>query len=200
MWDRDWETDCSILDTKESNAWQKYIKRWEKLSKGDHTYFAVREAGERSGRLHIHSIHCIKHIPDSWKKDPNDANWIPTSREIPLAKKLWAYGWSAPIAVRFGLNDPWTKLNWRWPVEIGPNETETPVEATQPQKLAYYLAKYLTGKAIGAGTSQVYNYLGGRFTEGITYPKWRLEGYNRIWTGTLDTKHLHQTWTQHGCL
>lgn len=49
----------------------------------------------------------------------------------------------------------------------------------------------LTGKAIGAGTSQIYSYLGGRFTEGITYPRWRLEGYNRIW----DRYFRHKTLT-----
>ena len=49
----------------------------------------------------------------------------------------------------------------------------------------------LTDKDIGAGTTQVYNYLGGRFTEGQSYARWRLEGYNRIW----DRYFRHKTLT-----
>ena len=48
----------------------------------------------------------------------------------------------------------------------------------------------LTDKDIGAGTGQIYSYLGGRFTEGNSYPRWRLEGYNRIWDRYMRHKTL----------
>jgi hypothetical protein len=125
---------------KGSKIFRQYIYNINKLCKTHHTYFGVRETGELNGRLHIHCIHLLKEIPNSWKTDPNDSEILPLNREIHHAKALWKYGISQPIAVRFNTDDAYSRLGWRWPLE---STISGPVKATNPAKMASYISKYI---------------------------------------------------------
>ena len=70
----------------------------------------------------------------------------------------------------------WSYSNFKTFIEEGVDTSET-----------------LTDTDIGAGTGQVYSYLGGRFTEGNSYQKARLECYNRDWSWFARHKTLTPT-------
>lgn len=120
---------------KESKHWREYIKKCEQ--RGQRTYAAILET---DGRNHIHTIQIFKTIPQEWKIDPNSTTQIPYRRELNPVKRLWPWGWSTPIPVRFNAKDAWSKLGWKWIITKEGKLQET----TLPGQLAGYLAKYLT--------------------------------------------------------
>lgn len=132
-----------------SKIFTEYKNFYKKASNNTHSYFAVREAGELKGRLHIHVIHTMKEMPKKWKIDPNQNKLIPINREIHLAKKAWKYGFSAPIAVRFNTQDAFSRLGWKWPIKKGLS-----LESSNPSKMANYLGKYLTQTLNHKGTTK----------------------------------------------
>lgn len=129
-----------------SKEFQKYIQKINTRAGGKqkHKYFAVIEAGAEKGRLHIHIIHMMQEIPDTWT-DPNRAKIIPNARQMTQLIPLWTHGFSTPIIVRFDPADAWaTKKNHRWPVKKDEQGINKPIESSNGEKLAFYLGKYLT--------------------------------------------------------
>jgi len=135
-----------------SLALQQYLKRLEnsvaKQNYGSvraakdahfHTYFAVVEAGSKTGRLHIHVLHLLKHLPQG-ARDPNFGSVKPCKREIASMKGLWPYGHSMPIAVRYSLNDAFGLIGWRWPADT---KTGQGLPVKSPQAIAGYMSKYV---------------------------------------------------------
>lgn len=105
-----------------------------------HKYCTVTEEGGKNGRLHLHTIHLCKEIPETWKADPNMGRRIPNKRLVGGMMKYWEHGFSFPIAIRTGEFDAWGRLGWVWPVE-GENNELIPI--TESGAMAGYLAKYL---------------------------------------------------------
>lgn len=111
-------------------------------------YFCVPEYGTQNGRLHFHAIHLLKSLPSS-VKDPNYGLSVPNRLQIPLFSRLWKYGNSMPIAVRYH-NDAFTRLGWRWPCEPAKIRGKVNPRAGEPKKcvhyeaLAYYVSKYVS--------------------------------------------------------
>ena len=58
------------------------------------------------------------------------------------AKKYWKFGFSKPIACRFGDDDAYGRLHWRWPVKMVDNSL-VPLEKKPPEAIAKYMIKYL---------------------------------------------------------
>lgn len=107
-----------------------------------HTYFAIVERGKLHGRLHIHVIHCMKEIPGSWKRDPNERLGPPKNRQVFGMKKLWQFGHSMPVACRFSDFDAFGRLGWSWPVKLDGTKFK-PIAAKPPLAIARYMCKYL---------------------------------------------------------
>lgn len=146
---------------KGSRAWSYYIREIEtvigkelyptirgaleaKKTEPFHTYFAIVERGSLHGRLHIHVIHCMKEIPGSWKRDPNQRLGPASNRQISAMKKLWFYGHSMPIACRFADFDAFGRLGWCWPVARKKGERAyKPIPTKPPIAIARYMCKYL---------------------------------------------------------
>lgn len=155
--------------SKGSTAWKYYIQALDRAvgleiydnvraswsaKKTDpfHTYFGIVERNGPDGRLHIHVIHCFRAIPANWRKDPNARLDAPIRRQIGAMWKLWPYGHSVPIAVRFNERDEFGKLGWCWPVrKVGTKFL--PIEAKPPIAIARYMCKYLM-KAYGSDKGQ----------------------------------------------
>lgn len=140
-----------------SKIWKNYITKFRRLIgiekygnkkiadqmwKVDkyHAYFAVTEHGSKTGRTHLHVIHTMDCIPESWKQDPNKYGKLPINRLVNGPQKHWEYGFSYPVAVRINEFDSWGNLNWRWPVK----KTGSPVDPTDSRFLSAYMAKYIT--------------------------------------------------------
>ena len=143
--------------SRKSNAWKNYVRSYQRsvnnnLYNGDrskrdevgnHVYFAVVETGDLKGRLHIHSVHMSKVLPKGCV-DPNKGRLVPYFREIHTIKKIWRYGWSVPIAVRFSDFDAYSKIGWVMPVEKYAQGTRSrPIKLKPPTALARYVGKYL---------------------------------------------------------
>lgn len=107
-----------------------------------HTYFAVVERGSSTGRLHIHVLHFMKGLPNGCS-DPNIGRNVPNYREIAAFKKFWKFGYSSPKAVRFDMSDAFSKLFWRWPVELVDGKWVS-IKCSEPDALVGYIAKYMT--------------------------------------------------------
>ncbi len=147
---------------KGSRVWTDYVRRVDnavriKLAgsvrkckdKEVSTVFGVVERGTKKGRLHIHCLHFLKALPKGCV-DPNYGKVIPSNREIHFFKQFWQHGFSVPIAVRYAMDDAYSKVGWRWPVD----EEEQPVKASGPQALVFYLTKYIT-KSINFSEAQL---------------------------------------------
>ena len=129
---------------KGSDAFSKYIKKFDQIyGKESHTYYGVTEIGSVAGRAHFHVLHVLKTIPTTWRTDINHGMPQPTNRLIPLAKSMWEFGFSKPIAVRFNAFDAWSKLGWRWPLEKQGDKL-VPIEEATANRIAFYIAKYIT--------------------------------------------------------
>ncbi len=146
--------------SKGSQSWRNYVHvidnaigaeiygsvRKAEAAKEDspyHSYFAVVERGGKSGRLHIHVIHCFREIPGSWKKDPNRSTFAPpVRRQIFPMKKIWQFGHSVPIACRFSDHDAFGRLGWCWPV-VRDGRRYKPVALKPPIAIARYMCKYI---------------------------------------------------------
>ncbi|QXP08662.1 MAG: replication initiator protein [Arizlama microvirus] len=136
---------------KECTAFRKYITAINKLTRNAlgltkrhdpteyHTYAAVVEAGTKTGRLHIHVIHCLKALPKK-ARDPNFARPRPNARELACLKPLWEYGHTCPIMIRYSLTDAFAKAGYRWPLD--PNR-DAAMQFRSPLATAGYMAKYL---------------------------------------------------------
>ncbi len=137
-----------------SIAFKLYIQKFDRIfTKENHVYFAVVERGAKGNREHIHVLHMLKQIPESWKCDPNKALSEPYKRQIPEIFKYWSYGFSCPIAVRISQSDAWGKIGFRWPVKITNNNPQ-PLEVSNGGKLANYLSKYITKSLLEKGGSR----------------------------------------------
>ncbi len=129
---------------RNSKAFAEYIKLFDKIStKENHQYYGVVEYGSSTGREHYHTLHMLKEIPETWKKDPNLASIHATKREIDQVKSLWKYGYSSPIAVRTDITDAWAQLGFRWPVTLL-NGQIVANKSGSASKLANYVSKYIT--------------------------------------------------------
>lgn len=106
-----------------------------------HTYAAVVEKGELTGRLHIHVLHFCRAIPHR-ASDPVVRSPGGAVREIVALKSLWPYGLSTPIAARFHANDAFGRAGWLWPTERVAG-VYVPIDPSDPATLANYLSKYL---------------------------------------------------------
>ncbi|AXL15487.1 replication initiator protein [Microviridae sp.] len=107
-----------------------------------HTYCAVRERGENTGRLHVHVVHCVKKLPKN-AIDPNARAYCAKNREVECMKAYWPHGMSSPIAVRYSPVDAYGRIGWLWPIEEI-DGTYHPYVANPPRACAAYLADYLT--------------------------------------------------------
>lgn len=101
-------------------------------------YFCVPEHGTKNGRLHFHCVYFMAALPQGCR-DPNAGRKDPVLREI-SALKVWPYGWSSPVAVRYS-GDPYTACGWAWPVDP---VTKLPIEVKPPVAVAHYVTKYVT--------------------------------------------------------
>ena len=106
-------------------------------------YIACVERG-KLGRVHLHCLLFLADIPQGWKRDPNHGQARPTRREISGMKPIWDRGFSTPVAVRTGIDDPWATLGWRWPVD----HKGMWLPYSGPEALGHYIAKYC-GKTLG---------------------------------------------------
>lgn len=111
-----------------------------------HTYCAVVERGENTGRLHIHVLHCLRWLPLG-ARDPNMGQPVPRLRELDCFRRYWTHSHSTPIAVRLHGDDAYARLGWIWPV-VKKNRVFQPVEAKPVSAIAAYMSKYVT-KSIG---------------------------------------------------
>jgi len=101
-------------------------------------YFAVVEYGGKTGRMHIHVLMFMPVLPRG-AVDPNSGIKVPIKSEINTFKQFWPYGYSSPVAVRFGGNDAYGRLAWKWPLDVNLE----PRKSSDPGKVAGYLVKYL---------------------------------------------------------
>ncbi|AJK28265.1 putative replication initiation protein [Eel River basin pequenovirus] len=153
-------TEAFDLDGENHRVFEKYMFSFKRKVKdavteqdptfdeGDdyHTYFAVVERGGKTNRLHYHVLHFCRKLPKGCS-DPNYGRDVPNYRVINRLRSCWSHGFSAPIAVRFNGMDVYGRDGWRWPVERTANGFVA-VDASTPEQLASYLAKYVT-KAYG---------------------------------------------------
>ncbi|AXF53132.1 MAG: replication initiator protein [Microviridae sp.] len=102
-------------------------------------YFCVPEYGGQNGRLHFHVIHLLKRLPIG-SVDCNYGLARPIRRQLDTLKGLWPYGYSMPIAIRYG-GDRFGRDGWRHPLDIKTNQAVLlkPVEA-----VCNYIAKYVS--------------------------------------------------------
>lgn len=137
----------------ERSCYKSMFKTWrdaQKVRVSDpwHTYFCVTERGAKTGRLHLHVIHCIREIPEKWKVDPNQGLNVPIRRNSIAFGKCWSHGYSNCIAVRFSSSDAWAKNNWRWPVKKVENQY-VPITGKPPAAVGNYMIKYLQKEVSG---------------------------------------------------
>lgn len=99
-----------------------------------HPYFGVWELGSETGRLHYHFIHVLNDLPGT---DPNKGKSDPSRACFPHLRKLWKYGISDPLPLRYE-QDHYTRFGFKWPNVNGVPMPQKPVAAA-----ANYVAKYL---------------------------------------------------------
>lgn len=138
---------CRRLDRKVGirifGSWRK-AEFYRREGGEFHTHFAVVERGKKTGKLHIHSMHFFRSLPfDSI--DPNMGKKYPYYREIQEMKseKIWPYGHSTPIAVRFHSGDAFGSIGWRWPVERNQQGVYVPLKSNPVDAVICYVGKYL---------------------------------------------------------
>jgi hypothetical protein len=109
---------------------------------GSVSYFGVVEAGDESGRLHIHCLWCMSHLPDRCV-DPNPAKGG-VKRVINGLRDIWPYGHSAPIAVRYA-DDAYSRIGWNWPAELEEKNGDTIRVAVKSSvgQMSAYMTEYL---------------------------------------------------------
>jgi len=104
-----------------------------------HTYFAVTERGSKTGRLHIHVLHAMSHLPLG-TCCPNIGSNYPNKRELNSFKVYWRHGYSAPIGVRYSASDAFGRSGFRWPIDP---TTGTGLKSNSPLAIAGYMNKYV---------------------------------------------------------
>lgn len=124
---------------RDSTAFKDYVRAMQRRLR-DHTYFAVLEEGDETGRLHIHIVHFTSELPAA-AGDPNRYRTIPDYHEIDYFKPIWRYGNSTPIALRYSPEDAFGKAGWRWPIDLKTGET---MVTGSPFRIASYMGKYVT--------------------------------------------------------
>lgn len=138
-----------------SYAWQQYLAKFHWQLYGTtkrpetSSYGAVVEKGTETGRLHIHVVHVVDQCPGD---DPNKGSVRPTKREIESLKGCWAYGYSAPIAVRTDPRDAYAQAGWLWPVARTKGGDFAPVKGSI-NAIASYIGKYVA-KAYNANKQE----------------------------------------------
>lgn len=144
---------------KGSTKWKEYIrqitrdagktegldKKTADKDKDLHQYFGVVENGGKNGRLHIHAIHILRTLPPG-SKDPNSIipGHPPIRRIIDSMRRYWQYGFSMPLAIRYGWDDAFSRAGWRWPVEKGHDGLTRPMRHGTMGKIVGYISKYIT--------------------------------------------------------
>ena len=132
---------------KGSLLWSRYVRSVRNFLDGGlcgengSSYFAVSEQGSLRGRLHIHVLHFFSRLPADCS-DPNYGRKVARYREIDALKRFWPYGFSSPVAVRFGPNDGFGRAGWRWPVEQIKSKY-VPIRVSSPISVGSYLLKYV---------------------------------------------------------
>ena len=153
-----------IVFEKGSRIWRNHIRKIERAVRSEAfgssranpeeqviSYFAVVERGSATQRLHIHYLLWVKTLPLSWS-DPNQRHSVsasggegtPILREIQQVKQFWSYGFSSPIAVRSGADDPYARIGWKWPVARDPQGNYSALKTSDIQAICYYVVKYIT--------------------------------------------------------
>ena len=107
-----------------------------------HKYFAVVERGDETGRLHIHVMHMLKTLPKGCT-DPNYGIVDGMRREIQEFKKYWRYGLSAPIAIRYGHEDAFSRDGWQWPLRKDKTGLTILFSSGTIDQVANYVGGYL---------------------------------------------------------
>jgi len=104
---------------------------------GPFTYCSVLERGAE-GKLHWHVLMCFS---ECRFLDPNRSRPLNDHQEVNELKRLWQFGFSTPIAVRYSPLDVYGKLGWRWPRDP---KTRRPRRTGSPAQVSGYMAKYVT--------------------------------------------------------
>jgi hypothetical protein len=100
----------------------------------------VVEAGEETGRLHIHTVLICDVLPCE-VSDPNPVKGG-TNRVVEELRKYWPHGHSSPVAVRWA-RDAWSvREDFNWPA-VKTDEGLVALDSSVG-KLCSYMTKYLT--------------------------------------------------------
>lgn len=136
---------------KKSRCFSNFIRKIDKVLGCAHEYYAVVERGGLNNRLHLHCLHIFDDLPDNFKRCPNfGKKTFPKNREIYNMKAFWKYGHSSPIACRFGPDDSFGRLGWRWPVK----KDGSPLDNKGVGALINYLVKYITKNLVENSNSE----------------------------------------------
>ena len=171
------DTDYHKVFNINSPYWASYIQRLRRMSekqhgkKPYHSYFAVTERGDVSGRLHIHCLHVFERLFLACSNSQNV--FLPERRSVQELSTSWPHGFSQHIPVRIEPGDYWgEECGHIWPTEparsggnrqidiqntggmptgrenvkTGMVETNLnePIRGGTPVKLCRYMIKYLT--------------------------------------------------------
>ena len=147
--------------SSDSSVWTDYIRKFDrdvgisafgswrnalnerKNGNEFHTYFAVVERGSQTGRLHIHVLHFINHLP-SFIVDPNLGATKPINRQITYFRSIWQYGFADVRSVRTGPFDCFAKKGWRMPCISLKHGVYQPISSKPISATVQYVAKYIT--------------------------------------------------------
>lgn len=149
---------------KGSSAWTDYIRlvdreigikkygTWRKALEAKrngeqwHTYYAVVEKGERTGRYHIHVVHHIAVLPEG-SFDPNAGRTRPIYKELDSFRDFWQYGNSVPEMCRLSSDDAFAREGYQWPCDYIDTGKYKAADVQSAEGLARYLSKYLTKRS-----------------------------------------------------
>lgn len=138
-----------------SNKFRQYINAVDLAVRSHktedcHTYFAVVEAGSKSGRLHLHVLHAIKRLPER-ARDPNTGLRTPYRRELSCFKTFWPHGNSSPKMVRYNPRDAFGRIGYRWPFDT---KKGCDLAIKSPLAIAGYVSKYIAKSATNRQRSE----------------------------------------------
>lgn len=120
-------------------GWAQYRRRFLQHCP-DAEYVCVLE---RAGQLHLHVLWITDSVPDMWMTDP--CRFLgDTRRELSVPRSLWPFGFSSHQSVRFGPHDYFGRRGHLWPSAIDDKGHKAPMEFGSREKVAGYVAKYLT--------------------------------------------------------
>ena len=115
--------DINALDKTYKDGWRQYKRKVENWAGKENIeyYYAVPEKGTKNQRDHLHVLWILKDIPDEAKRCPNNRKIFNEGKqEITGMKRLWNYGISQNLAVRYGEGDVWARIHkWTLPTNPG---------------------------------------------------------------------------------